>query len=532
MLTFVVLQKKGKMHKPLLILMCGFGLFSCKKETTTWSTNWSAPIAYGTLTLDDLVDTSNQYDNDDGYLSVIYNESVFSFSIDTLVQLPDTTVVAKSSVGIPSLNVSPGFVYSDTYDQDYNLGEIELKEVMLKEGNLNVTIKSPWSGKSTVSFNFPTVTKLGVPLAGSYDLDAGSSATPSEATDVIDLSNYLMDLTGADGNLINAIYAELTMGSNEESTTFNITNYDSVAYEIQFEGLKPSYARGYFGSYYFSDTTGIKLDFMDNVSGGTLDLDSLRLDFNIRNGFNIVAQARVTKVTGINSKTGTSVDLSFPLLGSMVNINPAAGGYYDFIPTYYPFAINNNNSNVLPFIENLCDSIVFGYELFINPDGNISGGHDEVFPGSTLDLVLDGEFPLHFGASGITLSDTLGIDYSIEGETGPRSGEIVLAYTNGFPLQAVVSLELLDEFDTVLEEINGNSPMSSGSYDNLSLITSPAAGSVIFEVDEASLENLKLAEKMIVYVTFETEDGNKIKITSDAFIDFNLKSNLNVQISL
>ena len=70
------------MPKILALVAMVFLIFSCKKEKTTWSTNWTAPLVHGTLTLDDLIDTAYQETNGDGYVSLVINEPVYSFSVD------------------------------------------------------------------------------------------------------------------------------------------------------------------------------------------------------------------------------------------------------------------------------------------------------------------------------------------------------------------------------------------------------------------------------------------------------------------
>ena len=520
------------MPKLLALVAILFVFFSCKKEKTTWGTSWTAPLVHGTLTLDDLIDTSYQETNGDGYLSFVINEPVYSFSVDTLIDLPDTTIIAKSAIGVPSLTVNPGFSFGDNYDQEYDLGQIELKEVLIQSGLADVNIASPWGGKSTVDFSFTGLTYLGVPLTRSYNLEAGSTESPATITDQLDLSAHLMNLTGSDGNKINTIEAALTMGSNETVDSYIITSGDSVIYEISFKDLVPSYARGYFGSYTFTDTTGIKLPFMNKILSGSIELDSIDLNMSIRNGFNLIAQAKITKVTGINTKTGSAVDMTFPLLNQSVNINPASGGYYDFTPTFYPFEINNSNSNLLAFLENLSDSIVLGYELKINPFGNTSGGHDEFFPGSTFDLFIDGEFPLSFGANAITIADTLAIDYTASTSVTLTDGVIRMSYTNGFPLTAWAYLDIIDAEGNKIGEITSDDILNSGTYDAITYATTPMTGLIEFNLDLETIEALENGANLILYVQFSTPSGDNIKITEDAFFDFNINSNLNINFAL
>lgn len=532
MAIFVNIIMKCNILNYLVALSLLVLLFSCKKEKTTWDTNWAAPIAHGHLTLSDLISTDYQATNADNYLSIVYQESVYSFSVDTLIDLPDTTIQKKLAVNVPNLTVSPGFTYGDAYDQAYVLDQIELKEVIVSEGTVEMGLRSPWPGKTKVTINFPKIFDAGIPFLREFFLEAGTMANPATGSAEINMQGFKLDLTGVSGNLFNTISGDITVASDETVNTFDITNQDSIEYDLTFRDMLPYYARGYFGSYLISDTTGINLPFMDNVLGGMIDIDSIDLNIVVKNGFNLIAQSKITLIEGINSTTGTTVPLTFPMLNNNININPASGGLYDYVPSEYPLSINNSNSNVNSFIENLSDSILLGYELFINPYGNVTGGSDELFPGSTMDIFLDAEFPLSFGANDLAITDTFSVAYSGNTSYSPKDSEIILDYENGFPIEASASFYLLDENNTVISTILADTPIASGTYNAGDYSTSSHKGATIFSLTEQDLLNLESAEQIAFIVSFTTDNGQKIKVNADAFFDFNLRTNLNLTLQL
>ncbi|MEX1001337.1 MAG: hypothetical protein WDZ35_04410 [Crocinitomicaceae bacterium] len=507
-------------------------LIACKKEKTNWNTNWTAPLVHGRLTLNDLIPPEYTTSNSQEYLSIIYNESVFSFSLDTLIELPDTTIIQKTAVNFSSITVNPAFTYGDDYDQKYELGEIELKRVIVKSGEIEMTIKSPWPGKATVAFDFPTILDQGSPFYKAFNLDAGTQSNPSTASEIINISGFDMDLTGISGNLINTISGDIIVSSNEDTDSYTVTNQDSIVYEVTFKELIPDYAKGYFGSYTITDTTGFDLPFMNSVLGGSIDIDSIDLNIIIKNGFNLIAQAKISQLKGYNSKNGSSANLSFPLLGSSININPSSGGLYDYVPSEYPIAINNSNSTITSFIENLPDSIYLGYELKINPDGNVTAGSDELFPGSLMEIVLNGEFPLEFGANDLLLTDTFNISYNTGVSYTENEAEITLSYQNGFPIGASASLYLLNEYDELIDSLSGDGSINAGMYDPTTFATQPSSGTVIYLLSREYIENIAAATKIAVILSFSSDNNNKVKIKSDAYFDFNLRSNLDIDIHL
>ena len=64
------------------------------------------------------------------------------------------------------------------------------------------------------------------------------------------------------------------------------------------------------------------------------------------------------------------------------------------------------------YIENLGYTHELGFEVRMNPLGNITGSYNEVFPNSRLKLSLSSQFPLSVGLNGLTIEDTLSLNLS------------------------------------------------------------------------------------------------------------------------
>ncbi len=506
---------------------------ACKRETTSWNSDWSAPLAHGRLTVQDMLAVDLTTVNDDDYLSIIINRPILTFKLDTLLDLPDTIISQRLSTGLETATFDPGDFIVYEYDQQYTLGDIELKAVTFKQGFATIDVLSPWGGKLKVDFSLPNTTKNGEVLTRLYFLDAGTPEAEANGVDIIDMAGYTMEMTGMDNTQYNTFTGKMVIGSNEETASFTVTNLDSITFDFSFTELIPEYARGYFGQYSFDDTTGFGLGFMDRITDGMIDLDSIRLDLSIRNGFNLIAQSKITKFTGINTHTGGEVELNFPTKNTTININRADGGLYDYTPSVYPLPVNNANSNIIAFLENLSDSIVVGYELDVNPFGNTTGGDDEFFPDSQMELYLDGEFPLNFGANNLTIQDTLEIDFNnTNARVEPVDGTVYLDYENGFPVGAVAKFYLLDETGEIIDSLVSETPISAGNYNNATLVTTASAGSMVFSIPSARVANLDLANRMVLSVSFTTDGTEKIKITPDTYFDFKLRSDLQIKLKL
>jgi len=530
--VFVIEEMNFRMKQFYIFLLIGSGfILSCKKEPTTWNTLWEAPVMHGSLTLNDMLPNYSSQ-NTDGYASLIFNDTAFSFKIDTLIKLPDTTLLQKTAIAFSSVTLSPGsFIDNNNIDQLYDLGEVALKRVIIREGQAFIVISSPWPGKTKAVFEFPKVKdNFGNVFERTYFLEPGSIADPFVIKDTFDIADFDFDLTGASGGLANNLTANISMFSNEETESFVITNLDTVILSLSFSGLKPKYARGYFGQYTLTDTTAIVFPQLKKISG-QLELDSLRMNLNIQNGFDLIAQAKISELYGKNTITTQSIALTFPFLGQFLNINPATGGLYDYQPSDYYLSINSNNSTIIPFLENLPDSLVFGYDVRINPDGNISGGTDQFFPKSSLSLLADAELPLNIKMNDFTIADTLEIDAS--GLTENLEGaKLTIRYVNSFPLTAFVPLYLLDGNNVLLDSIMPTSNFLAGKYNASSFTTEAQDGTIVYPIDEGSASNLRLAKKMIVSATFDTEALNAVKINMTDSISFKVSSGFNLKINL
>lgn len=510
----------------LLVALC-----ACKKEPTSWQNDITAPIAHGHLTLEDIIPSQYLSTDAQNLYSIVYHEPVYTFTIDTLVKLPDTTIVKKSAISVSSITVNPGYSFADNYDQLYNLDQIEIKKVMVSQGEILVDIKCPWQGATTVKFSFPKITYQDNPFERVYNLPASTLSDPATANETIDISNYFLDLTGTDGNHINMLSAVFEMASNETTNSFNVSNTDSVEYNISFQNLKPAYAKGYFGQYLLADTVGFKLDFMRNITAGMIDLDSIDLSLTVKNGFNILAQSKINFIKGINSKTGNEVILTAPFINTNLNINPASGGFYDFVPSNYPVFVNTSNSNIIELIENLNDSIVLGYELNINPFGNTTGGSDEIFPGSKLELILNANYPLEVGADNLQITDTFKVDYKPGEDVYPENAIFELQYSNGFPIGASASIDLMNLSGDIIDTIDGAISINAGNYQSSTNLTTPTSGAIIFNVTSENLHNLSLSSHIILKITFNSSNTELVKINADAYLDFVLKTNVKLNIS-
>jgi hypothetical protein len=72
----------------LFVLM----LVSCKKEATSWDTDWVVPIVNDTLSLKNLQNDSTFFVNGNSFYEVDLTRTLLNIGINEIVAIPDTFI--------------------------------------------------------------------------------------------------------------------------------------------------------------------------------------------------------------------------------------------------------------------------------------------------------------------------------------------------------------------------------------------------------------------------------------------------------
>jgi hypothetical protein len=178
------------------------------------------------------------------------------------------------------------------------------------------------------------------------------------------------------------------------------------------------------------------------------------------------------------------------------------------------------------FIENLGHTYELGYEVRMNPLGNITGSYNEVFPNSRLKLSLSSQFPLSVGLNGLTIEDTLSLNLSskiIQDLITAEEVSLHISAVNAFPISGKLHLFFLDELGLVIHEITNVNEIGSsleGMIDPLeNLLKNETSVEII--LNSAIIDDLYRINQVILKAEFNTADGSTPQaIPSNAFLGF------------
>lgn len=525
------------LFKSFLILLFAFIFSSCRKDlgNADWDISVMTPIIKTSLGINNLLADSLIQQNPDTSLKIIYNTTLYKFSVDSLVNLPDT--ISNQVIPINfNYYAPPGFpIINKTDNKDLDLGNAQVRHIVVKSGFINLKTKNPIRGNLLCTYKIPSATLGGVPLEVTDMIPAGTATQPTEFTRKVDISGYKLDLTGPGGNSFNILSSVLKGWIDPAGDSVQINYGDNLDILVNFEGLVIDYAQGYFGTQNFqSGEQFSNFDLFKKITSGTLNLEDIHLVLTIINGFGVDASLLIHEIKSINTNSNTTVSLISSIIENTIHVNRAQETYIPanpVIPAVSSFNLDNTNFKQL--FENLPDRLGFSLDISTDPLGNSSSGNDFVYNGYGFNANLDLEIPLSFMAHNLTLTDT--VDFSLSKPRGYdiNYGTLTLIADNGFPFSSSAQMYLLDENNSVMDSlINANNTIASAPVDALGKVISKKRSFIPVTVSGKKLDNLYNAKKMLIIAKFNTTNQpDYIKIYADYLLDLKLTGDFNMTVN-
>lgn len=512
-------------------------ILSCRKEKTSWNSDWVVPIINDTLSIENLVNDSTLSTGSGTVYELDLSRTILDFGIEDLIGIPDTVILHSFNISAGSLSVPPGFsIVNETEEHTMEVDDIQLKKIRVSKGIINLKVYNPVGTKTFFTVQLPGVYKNSVLFEQQFVAPAGSTSNPGTISASLDLSGYDIDLTGISGGDFNKLQSKLIVNSDPAGPSVTVSSAHQFKVEADFKNIRIDYARGYFGNLILTDTTTYFVEALNTISSGSLDIPAPEIQFEISNGLKIDARATITKVSNMNYNNNT-IDLLSNQIGAPIYIETATGNWNTLVNSSQTIGFDSGNSNVESYIENLGNSHTVGYKIELNPWGNTSGGWNEIFPNSRFTVKLKAQMPLIISADGLTLKDTF--DFKLDQNTDKtsfESGVFVLNASNAFPFSSDVKLYLQDENGIVLHTIEGTTEIKSALYGSIDPLDGKQKfnSEVNFILSESMLEDLAKIKKIVVQTEFNTPNpgtslNEPVSIPVGAFLAVKLKAKLNLK---
>ncbi|MES2799652.1 MAG: hypothetical protein V4638_06520 [Bacteroidota bacterium] len=531
-----------KNTKSLLLLfgLISLGFSSCRKEKTSWESDWVVPIFNDTLSLENLENDSTLVINSSTLnYEVDLTRTIANFGLADIISIEDTTIIQDFNLSSGSLSVPPGYtIVNQIEEHDLNVDGIELKKIRVKTGQIVVTVFNPLVTDVNFDVTLPGVIKDGVVFNQNYSVPAHVGGVDGTATATLDISGYWIDLTGEFGNSYNKLQSQMNVQSSPTGPTVTLSSSQLIKIQAKINDISMDYAKGYFGNTILSDTLSTNIDFLNAIESGTADLPGTSLRFDIENGMKLAAKAILTKVENTNN-AGNAVALSSSNINAPFYLNGATGTWGATVNTNTQIEFNPGNSNLENYLENLGKTHTIGYQIQLNPWGNTSGGYDEIFPDSRLKVKLHAELPLSLGTNDLTLVDTFELNINQEEKAAQIvSGKLSLNYTNAFPFSGDIEFGFLDEYGAVLHTVVANEQIQSSVY---GLLGTDGLWRMKDELEvvisETVLSDLALIKNVLVRVRLNSPNvgtgiSEAVAIPGGAFLGLKLKAGFKLNVNL
>ncbi|MEO8069564.1 MAG: hypothetical protein ABI599_17845 [Flavobacteriales bacterium] len=471
-------------------------LIGCRKDRPAprWDVEVTAPLVTTSLSVADALGDSLISVGDDGVISVLFTEQLFALSLDTVLDIPDTVFSYGEPFPFLSLSVPPGYLLaSDNEVTRFDLEDVLLSRLDIREGIAQVSVVSSVEAPLIMTFGLPGATRNGVPFEVVSNVPAATPGSTASVNVPADIAGYRFDLRGPSFDDVNTLATEFGgLVDPTYPTNVTVTNQDSVVALVSYSGMVPQYARGYFGQrtvHLGPEVNDISSDLA--ITANWLDIDRIAVRLKLTNGIGVDGQVQLNYLTSQNSNTGQNVDLNHAITTGTVQLNRAIDLGYGHIPSISVYTLDETNSNVDLFVENLPDVIGFEADLTLNPLGNISNGNDFLYYDSKLSADLEVEIPLCLAVNGLQLQSIAVPDLPGTSENhGLREGELMLFAMNGFPFDASMQLEIIDADWNVLSNVPVAGTIASGLLGTDGFVETPVESKLTAPISEAQVDML------------------------------------------
>ena len=531
----------SKLKNITLALLCLWLLSFCKRASTTWDDDLVAPLATGNLSLGNLFPDTVIKANTDSTLKIEFTSNLINYGLDSLLKIPDTTIVIKDTNGIAPIHL-PGGPSTNTIfstapaDNNYNFPSgIQLKKVIVRKGYVDIKLYNTYRQPLLYEYQLPSATKNGIPLDTTfYITGATSGSVPGTTTCSINLSGYTIDFTGSSHHSYNTITQGGNLSTATNALSDTIYSGQGLRAYFTFHNLVPQYALGYFGSQSISagpDTTAFTG--FSAIKKGVLNLNSANVTLTVKNQFGVQMSALLSNILSINTNMPSIVPLTATPLNSAINMASASNTGSSATTITKIINLNNGNSNVKYFIGNLPNKLAYKLTAQINPNGNLSGSNDFGYYGTSFSASLYMDVPLFFSASNLMLADTVSLNLSTISELkNINKGNLILTATNSYPFSINLSAILLNEYKQPLDVLFSTpSLIEAPPLDANNKVISPLKSKLYVPLTPQKISNLQKAKYVSYTATFNTANQpNQIKFYSNYTLGLLLTADLNYTI--
>jgi hypothetical protein len=524
--------------KFVLLLSVSLSFFSCKKDTS-WDVDAAIPIARSTLNISNFFgDTIFQADPT-GLLHIAFSKDILNYTMDSLVQLPDTMIPLGYTIPFTS-TVNPGVqIYSNASLNDKEItfdvsNGVELNQAIVRKGSLKIEYTNTYAQPLVFNYIINSATLWGNALTVNQTIPGNATFTK-----VYSLDGYNINLTGLSGNKVNTLVQTYTISTDANGLTDVLQSGQGLSVKLSFQDIIPEYIQGYFGQQDLSfgpDSSLIGV--LGNFTADNLLLTQSAINFRIINEFGIEMSSSINALRSIKTSPPNVVTLNSGNLLQSINVNRAGKTNNPSNPVFpwvKQIALNSSNSNLNPFLENLPNYLGYSIQAKLNPLGNISGANDFAYYGHGLRVVADVDIPLALSANYFKLVNNSKVDLTqVKELDNVNHCEIILQARNNYAFQTRIQGYMLNDQNQVIDSLflPGENIIQAAVTDANNVVLNYVDSKLISGFEKNKIENLKQC-KQIKFVSYLYLPNQPTPVTIDetSYLDLIVSINVNYNVN-
>jgi len=429
-------------------------------KTDDWRPELALPLVNSSLSIEDIILKENQNgvvqkDPNSGVLQVVYDGRVFTTQGADIINLPtqDFERTYNSPTPLPSTG-GPPITRTEKHNITFNNNgtELEIDSMLMKAGDLVLTIENTFEHDVTIVAKYPTIIDPnGNSLEVTYDLNqaAGGIVSRSEVTD---LKGYTIDMTNG-GTTFNQIPVNFDITFNLISGNSSTAN-DGLRFVLRMRNLEFKRFIGYVGDIDLDlDSNTINIGLFKNFKNGTFFLSNPFMEVTVSNSFGMPSILNFQNLLAYNpNNTPNTINIDLSTCNCHpINLNsPVKDGI-----AKTTFELDNANSNIDDVVSFLVKEIAYKATADLNPNGK-TANRNFVTDTSKIGLDVFLKLPFEGYASGFTLNDT--IELGFDNTDDLENGTLRINTTNGFPLTTRFQVIFTDENYKAIDSLFTNDP--------------------------------------------------------------------------
>jgi hypothetical protein len=433
-----------------------------------------------------------------------------------------TTFVVRDLKPETATAIFPAQNLVDRKDETaYDFGGAEITQLKVKTGVIQIFVESSIAEDIVLSYKIPNSSREGQagPIQKVWKIPAASPGEKVVFEDRFPVDNFNIFLWGQSKftyPIVNHIYNEFVARIEYSGIERTLSLNDKVKISFGLVDVLPSLVFGDPGYHKISLQDTFDLKAFRNI-GGSINLEKVKLDLDFVNTFGIQTQVAVTNLKGVNTRTNKAVSLVSSQLSTPILIDKVSNQYKE-VPIEKNVSLDNSNSNLKLFLENLPDKIIIDAFGVVRPNGTVDLT-DFATDESRLSLNLKIQTPFNVGLNGLSLKIDEDVSlFKNENAENVKECVFTLRLANDFPFSGIVKLVFSDEQGNEILELFSDTAalMTAAEVDPLTERSiSPSQNEIVTTVSRVNMANLQNASQVMVYVRLDTKDAKRYKMFAD-----------------